>query len=97
MHIEDSIRGYLPQFFEHRKQDCLNLKTALEKNDYETVTRIGHSIKGVSRPFGFPDLETLGLKIEEAGLTKNNETIFSLLKSLENFVNEQDQKSNAET
>lgn len=93
MHIEDSIRSYLPQFFEHRKQDCINLRVALEQSDFETVTRIGHSIKGVSRPFGFPDLETLGLKIEEAGLQKSRDTVSELLKTLEAFVNEQDKKT----
>jgi HPt (histidine-containing phosphotransfer) domain-containing protein len=68
MQLEESIQSYIPQFLENRKKDLGRLSEALKSQNYEEITRIGHTIKGVSRPFGFSGLETLGLKIEEAGI-----------------------------
>ena len=66
--IKESIQAYLPQFFRNREQDLTKLKSALDEQDFATIKRIGHSLKGVARPFGFPEMETLGLRLEESAM-----------------------------
>jgi HPt (histidine-containing phosphotransfer) domain-containing protein len=90
----ENIQEYLPQFFENRKKDCLKAKTAIQHENYEDVARVGHAIKGVARPFGFPDLETMGLKLEEAGLAKEHDACLKIIENIENLVQEEEKKLN---
>ncbi len=82
----ENIQEYLPQFFENRKKDCAKARAALNQNNYDDVSRVGHAIKGVARPFGFPDLETMGLKLEEAGLQKDHNSCLRIVENIEKLV-----------
>ena len=88
----ENIQEYLPQFFENRKKDCAKAKTALKQKNFEDVARVGHAIKGVARPFGFPELETLGLKLEEAGLQKDLTSSVKIVESIELLIDEESKK-----
>lgn len=88
----ENIQEYLPQFFENRKKDCSKAKTALKQNSFEDVARVGHAIKGVARPFGFPELETMGLKLEEAGLQKDLNSCLKIIENIENLIQEEEKK-----
>lgn len=82
----ESIQEYLPQFFENRKKDCIKAKVALQEKNYQDVARVGHAIKGVARPFGFPELETMGLKLEEAGLDKEHDACLRIVENIETLI-----------
>jgi HPt (histidine-containing phosphotransfer) domain-containing protein len=88
----ENIQEYLPQFFENRKKDCAKAKAALKQESFEDVARVGHAIKGVARPFGFPDLETMGLKLEEAGLSKDLNSCLRIVENIEKLVEEEEKK-----
>ncbi len=88
----ENIQEYLPQFFENRKKDCAKAKAALKQKNYEDVARVGHAIKGVARPFGFPDLETMGLKLEEAGLTKDHNLSVKIIENIESLIEAEEKK-----
>ncbi len=82
----ENIQEYLPQFFENRKKDCSKARAALNQNNYDDVARVGHAIKGVARPFGFPELETMGLKLEEAGIQKDHNSCLRIVENIEKLV-----------
>lgn len=88
----ENIQEYLPQFFENRKKDCAKAKAALKQKNYEDVARVGHAIKGVARPFGFPDLETMGLKLEEAGLAKDHNSSVKIIENIEALIEAEEKK-----
>jgi HPt (histidine-containing phosphotransfer) domain-containing protein len=88
----ENIQEYLPQFFENRRKDCAKAKAALKHDNFEDVSRVGHVIKGVARPFGFPDLETMGLKLEEAGLSKDLNSCLRIIEDIEKLVEEEVKK-----
>lgn len=88
----ENIQEYLPQFFENRKKDCIKAKTALKQKNFEDAARVGHAIKGVSRPFGFPELETMGLKLEEAGLQKDHNSCLKIVENIESFIETEEKK-----
>ncbi len=92
MQLEESIQSYIPQFLENRKKDLGRLSEALQNQNFEEITRIGHTIKGVSRPFGFSGLETLGLKIEEAGIRNDLEYCRELHVEFEKMLKEETDK-----
>jgi HPt (histidine-containing phosphotransfer) domain-containing protein len=88
----ENIQEYLPQFFENRKKDCAKAMAAINQNSYEDVARVGHAIKGVARPFGFPELETMGLKLEEAGLSKDHDSCVKIVENIQNLIQEEEKK-----
>ena len=59
--IEDLIPGYL----EMTRADVKSLQAALDAGEYETVGRIGHSLKGSGGGYGFDAISEIGRKIEQ--------------------------------
>ena len=88
----ENIQEYLPQFFENRRKDCMKAKLALQEKNYQDVARVGHAIKGVARPFGFPELETMGLKLEEAGLEKEHDACVRIVENIEALIVQEEKK-----
>jgi HPt (histidine-containing phosphotransfer) domain-containing protein len=88
----ENIQEYLPQFFENRKKDCKKAKLALQEENYQDVARVGHAIKGVARPFGFPELETMGLKLEEAGIEKEYDACARIIENIETLIHQEEKK-----
>ena len=88
----ENIQEYFLQFFENRRKDCSKAKAALNQKSFEDVARVGHAIKGVARPFGFPDLETMGLKLEEAGLSKDLNSCLKIVENIEKLIDEEEKK-----
>jgi HPt (histidine-containing phosphotransfer) domain-containing protein len=69
--IDADIFEFVPRFFESRKKDIANLEAYLKADDFTSIAKIGHVIKGVSRPYGFPGLESLAVELEKAALSKD--------------------------
>jgi HPt (histidine-containing phosphotransfer) domain-containing protein len=72
--IDADIFEFVPRFFESRKKDIANLEAYLKADDFTAIAKIGHVIKGVSRPYGFPTLEQLAVELEKAALAKDKKS-----------------------
>ncbi len=88
MTIADALQNYVPKFLENRLADVNQLKTAIAEADFEKIARLGHILKGVCRPFGFIEMETLGRKLEEASMQKNPEFCMQLATELNSLINQ---------
>lgn len=73
--VDADLEPIMPRFFEIRRDDIQLINEALEKNDYETITRIGHSMKGAGAGYGFEYITEIGINIEEAGKNRDLERI----------------------
>ncbi len=54
----------LPRFFEHRLRDVATLVAALEREDFETIARLGHNMVGNGVSYGFPEISAIGERLE---------------------------------
>ena len=43
------------------------MERAAQAGDFEYIRRLGHTLKGISRPYGFDHLEGLSQRLEAAG------------------------------
>jgi HPt (histidine-containing phosphotransfer) domain-containing protein len=59
------------RYLERRKADFALLVDAISRNDFETLMRVGHQIKGNAATFGFSDLEDLAKDLENCGRTSD--------------------------
>jgi HPt (histidine-containing phosphotransfer) domain-containing protein len=58
----------LPNYLARRAQDVTELQRALEQADFETIARIGHSLRGNGTSFAFPEVSAIGEAVEAAAL-----------------------------
>ncbi len=64
--IDAGLHKLIPSYFHNTREDIKKLKQALEKEDWPTLKRIGHAIKGSSLAYGFKQMGQIGRQIEEA-------------------------------
>lgn len=56
------------RYIERRQKDIESLRLALTNKALEEFARIGHQLKGNASSFGYPDLEKIGVQMEQAGM-----------------------------
>lgn len=76
----------LPKFIGHRRRDSDDIRAALERGDYQTISRLGHNMRGNGASYGFPDLGALGERLETAAHQKNEDEVRKQLASLDDWI-----------
>jgi len=76
----------LPRYLEHRARDIAALRRALDVEDFPSVDRIGHNLRGNGQSYGFPELAAIGEVLEAAAKAKNAASIREQLRSLEAWL-----------
>jgi HPt (histidine-containing phosphotransfer) domain-containing protein len=76
----------LPRFLEHRRRDVVAIRAALEQGDFETIARIGHNMAGTGVSYGFPELGTLGARLDVEARGANVAAVRELAQSLVEFL-----------
>jgi len=62
------LAARIPAFLKNRRQDVITMLDALARGEFETVERLGHSMKGSGASFGFQAITDIGAALEqEAG------------------------------
>ncbi len=73
VYLDIELKELVPMFLnavEHHTHTMLN---ALQKEDFATISRIGHTLKGDGGSYGFDPITTIGDELEQAA--KRNDTI----------------------
>jgi HPt (histidine-containing phosphotransfer) domain-containing protein len=55
----------IPTFLQNRRNDVVAMLDALTRDDYKTVERLGHNMRGTGASYGFQAITDLGAAIEE--------------------------------
>jgi HPt (histidine-containing phosphotransfer) domain-containing protein len=76
----------LPKFIGHRERDVSTIRLALEHGDFETISRIGHNMRGNGVSYGFPEIGTLGERLEKAANTTDVQAVREQVTLLEAWV-----------
>lgn len=80
--LADDIRELAGLFLQARRADLARLDAALAAGDLDGVRAVGHTFKGSSAPFGFPEAGRLGAALEEAAASGDREAIARLVPQL---------------
>jgi HPt (histidine-containing phosphotransfer) domain-containing protein len=65
--LEDLIPGYL----QNRQQDAESVLQALDKQDFETIRVLGHTMKGTGGGYGLDAITEIGRTLEEAAKSRD--------------------------
>jgi len=86
VNVDSDIEDLIPGFLENRQQDVKSIYDALEKEDYETIRILGHSMKGAGGGYGFDEITDIGRSIEESAEGKNQEEVKKWVINLSNYL-----------
>ena len=84
--VDPDLEDLIPGFLENRSADVEKLRGELSNNDFNNITSIGHSIKGVGGGYGFDLMSELGASIEQAGKENNAEAIEEYVNQLDDYL-----------
>lgn len=86
VNVDSDIEDLIPGFLENRQEDVKSIYDALEKEDYETIRILGHSMKGAGGGYGFDEITDIGRSIEESAEDKNQEEVKKWVINLSNYL-----------
>lgn len=86
VNVDSDIEDLIPGFLENRQKDVKSIYDALEKEDYETIRILGHSMKGAGGGYGFDEITDIGRSIEESAEGKNQEEVKKWVINLSNYL-----------
>lgn len=84
--VDQELDALIPDFMKRRKQELTEMKEALNKNDFETLSTLGHKLKGSAGSYGFAGLSTIGKSIEEKAQLKDSAGINHALLQYESYL-----------
>lgn len=88
-HIPDEMRRV---YIQRRRGDLTKLTEAAARNEAEVFHRIGHQIKGNAATYGYPDLEAIGIRLEQVANFGATSEAQALLKELAEWIEFRDQE-----
>ncbi|MEO0293076.1 MAG: Hpt domain-containing protein [candidate division WOR-3 bacterium] len=86
VYVPEYAMKLIPNFIENRERDIKTIESSLEKEDFKTIERIGHSIKGSGATYGFEKLSEVGGVIEESARNKDIVKIKNSLEEMKNYL-----------
>ena len=84
--VDPDIADLIPGFLENRQKDIKTIHETLQKGDYETLQRMGHTLKGTGGGYGFDEITDIGLRIENAAKGKNADEILRQVQELSDYL-----------
>lgn len=85
--IDSDICELVPRFSEARRKELTILNASVAKEDFVTIAKISHTVKGIARPYGFPALEALFVRLEHAAKASDTATCKNILQDIEKYCN----------
>ncbi|MEZ0393395.1 MAG: Hpt domain-containing protein [Pseudobdellovibrionaceae bacterium] len=81
--LSDELKN---QFILRRHEELKSFLKSLKTSDFQEISRIGHRMKGNGVSFGFPELSSLGEKMENSAKEKNLNQLRFLAVDFTNWV-----------
>ncbi len=90
VHIDEDLEDLIPGFLQNRHTDIKAMRDSLEKDDFESIRIMGHSMKGAGGGYGFDKITDIGSDIETAANNKNKTIINKNIDELEDYIDRVD-------
>ena len=76
----------IPGYLQNCKQNVIAMLDALDRADFETVTVLGHNLRGSGGAFGFQAITDIGGALQQAAETANIDASRKLVGELSSFL-----------
>ena len=88
-HIESlhpNIIGFVPRYVANRKEDYLQLRRAIENEDFVTIRDYCHKVMGTARSYHFFQLEEITRVLQDLSREQDIEGIRKLLPDYDAYI-----------
>ncbi len=75
VYVEAELTELIDEYLENRRADALAIPTELAAEDYSSLRRRGHNLKGDGAAYGFDYLTALGASLEAAAIRRDADTV----------------------
>ena len=86
LRIDPELEDIVPIFLVNRRKDLETLHTALTEQDFETISLLGHRMKGDGGGYGFDTITEIGGVMELAAARRDHPAIERHIAELEDFL-----------
>jgi CheY-like chemotaxis protein/HPt (histidine-containing phosphotransfer) domain-containing protein len=76
----------IPGFLQNLRQDVITVRGALDRGDFETVERLGHSMKGAGGSWGFQAVTDIGAALEQAAESRDTDASRKCVAELSSYL-----------
>ena len=75
VHVDSSFEPLVPKFMVNRKKEVVAMQEAMASQDFETVRKISHGMKGAGGSYGFDRVSEIAAIIEQAAKATDGSVI----------------------
>lgn len=80
------IQKLMPQYFVTRMNDLQTLQQAIKNQDFTTIQKIGHRVKGSAKSYGFDQVGELSQELEWAAENSNEKKCQQIVDQMEDHI-----------
>ncbi len=84
--VRKLLKPLIPDFLANRRQDVTSLLDAIRREDYGSIGRLGHNLKGLGGTYGFHPITDWGAAIEEGARTKDAQRVVVAMEQLDDYL-----------
>ena len=84
--VDPDLKEFIPEFLQNRRDDVTALREALERQDWDTIRRIGHRLRGSGGGYGFDAITDIGATLETAAKQPDASLIRTLIDDLATYL-----------
>jgi len=84
--VPSDLADLLPVFMANRQRELEELRAALEAEDFQALRYLGHRMKGLGEPYGFPRISALGARIEQSAREAEGISLASLIEQYADYL-----------
>ena len=85
-HIDIGLEDLLDRFFELSRMDLNTIRAAVDEGDFDTLARLGHTVRGTGHGYGFTGMGTIGAAIEQAARGRDLEAILGHVDRMDHYL-----------
>ncbi|MFH1341519.1 MAG: PAS domain S-box protein [Pseudomonadota bacterium] len=71
--VNARLAARIPEFLRNCRQNVITMRDALDRVDFETVTSLGHQMRGSGGAYGFQAITDIGAALEKAAGSADND------------------------
>ena len=84
--IDPDLEELIPGYLQNRMNDAQDVQALLNNADFESIQRMGHTMKGSGGGYGFDFISAIGFALEDGAKEKDAKKIQNTLHDLCDFL-----------
>jgi hypothetical protein len=78
-HVPPELADLVPEFLRNRQRQLEGLRRAVQAKDFDQLRDLANSMIGVGKPYGFPEVSSLGKRIDASARERDTATAADLI------------------